>query len=249
MRWREVPPRSCDDGDAVAELEERVEALDAENAALKDQVTEVESWYRLLQIEHDDLRKRHGRCGLEAVAIRDELNRLEVESRELRDIVARCHDVATHHQDITHMKRFAELVKSAARHKLATFAVVAIGTLLVRDPAVSGFFSTASDRLAQAIKGRDQALDPDDGYLRYARMVNARQAAEAARSAYNEHEAGLKGDALLEAQDRLRNVLAADRQARLAFLPELARRCQAANVPVPGEIAVALTEIEAEARQ
>ena len=69
-----------------------------------------------------------------------------------------------------------------------------------------------------------------------AQMVAARD--------YNERESTLKGDALLEAQDRLRAAKSRYRQARLAFWPELAEQCRQAGVPVPREAAEALVVVK-----
>ena len=59
----------------------------------------------------------------------------------------------------------------------------------------------------------------------------------------------LKGDALLEAQDRLRATKARYRQARLAFLPELVRQCEEARLPVPKEASEAFASLEQETRE
>jgi hypothetical protein len=243
MSWKEVPFPSCCD---TAEFEEQIEALRAENDGLREQVAEVEGWYRLLQADHAALQARHGRCGREAVALRGELNRLELEAKQWQDIVARQQEAAAHREEASPMKRFWTAARQVAQHKLAVVAVVAFGTLLARDPWIGGLIGAARDRAVEAFRGREAVGTEADGYLRYAAMINARDAAEQARRAYNEREAELMGDALLEAQDRLRSAKTRDREARLAFLPVLARRCQAANVPMPAEAAVALAELNAE---
>ncbi len=79
-------------------------------------------------------------------------------------------------------------------------------------------------------------------------MIQARDEAEKARLEYNERESTLKGDALLEAQDRLRSAKARYRQARLAFLPELARQCEQVKLPVPKEATEALALLKQETR-
>ena len=143
------------------------------------------------------------------------------------------------------MNRLRNLARSAARNKLAVAAALAIGAFVARDPWVGGLVASARGHLADAIGRRDRA--EADGYLRFAEMVQAREAAERARRDYNEGEPTLKGDALLEAQDRLRAAKARDRQARLAFYPELARRCRSADVPLPRVAVLALEDLSREA--
>jgi hypothetical protein len=88
---------------------------------------------------------------------------------------------------------------------------------------------------------------PDaSGFVRYAAMINSRDQLERVRKEYNDGEASLKGDALLEAQDRLRAAKARYRQARLAFLPELARACDEVKVPLPRDSAEALAALKSE---
>jgi hypothetical protein len=77
-------------------------------------------------------------------------------------------------------------------------------------------------------------------------MINARDQLERVRKAYNEGEGTLKGDALLAAQDRLRAAKTRYREARLAFLPELAKRCELARIAVPAESAQALASLTSE---
>ena len=145
------------------------------------------------------------------------------------------------------MGRIVNFVQAVGRHKWATAAVVALATLLARDPAVRGVIGSAAERARQAVRGVE---DPaESGFLRYAAMLNSREQAERARREYNANEGTLKGDALLEAQDRLRAAKARDRQARLAFLPELARRCRQAGVPLPREAAEALAALNAESAE
>ena len=143
------------------------------------------------------------------------------------------------------MRRISDFIRSARRHKWATAAVVTIATLLARDPTVQGAIGSALSRARQVVRGdaSEDRTPADSGFLRYAAMIHGREQAERARREYNENEARLKGDALLEAQDRLRTAKARDRQARLAFLPELARQCELARVPLPREAADALAEL------
>ena len=87
----------------------------------------------------------------------------------------------------------------------------------------------------------------EDGYLGYARMVAASKRYEEARRAYNAEADSLLGDSgPLDAQDELREARLRDREARLAFLPELSRRCLEIGVPVPQDDAVALESLKDE---
>ena len=147
------------------------------------------------------------------------------------------------------MTRINDWFRSVRRHKWASAAVVALATLLARDPGVQAAFSATLARVRESAEATNRARDPAaSGYVRYAAMIQARDEAEKARADYNDREATLKGDALLEAQDRLRAAKARYRQARLAFLPELARRCEQADLPVPREAAEALASLRQEAR-
>jgi len=183
--------------------------LTAENEELKSQVEEVEGWYRLLQADHAALQHREGRADLRATDLQAEVHRLAVENEELRALVAR-HEEAGHPAgrsgDGFTMTRITEALKAIRRHKWATAAVVAFGALLARDPAVQGLAASVTTRARQAIdRHRDEARDEaDSGFLRYAALVNTRDELERLRDEYNAREATLKGDALLEAQDRLR---------------------------------------------
>ena len=107
-----------------------------------------------------------------------------------------------------------------------------------------------ADRQREVLKKLDQGgfRPADDTSLDPIREMVAAEA-DRARQYYNEHEAALAGDALLEAQDRLRAAKARDRQARLAFLPELARQCRLADVPLPEEAAGALATLDAGLRR
>jgi predicted negative regulator of RcsB-dependent stress response len=77
-------------------------------------------------------------------------------------------------------------------------------------------------------------------------MISSLERLERARAEYNKGEETLKGDALLEAQDRLRAAKARYREARHAFLPELARQCEQARVSLPREAAQALAALNDE---
>jgi hypothetical protein len=245
---------ACRNRFGADDRDESLGRLEEQNAGLREQLAEVEGWYRLLQADHAALQAQHGRCGREAIGLRAERNRLEVENKELQDIVSRLGAAApadgAQREDESVMTRILSVVRGARRHKWAVAALVTILTLVARDSWVQGVASSAAARVRDlASRGEDKARQwADSGFLRYAAMVNARDALERARAEYNRREADLKGDALLEAQDRLRAAKARYRQARLAFLPELARRCEASAVPVPPEAADALAALKAEAQ-
>jgi hypothetical protein len=233
------------------ELLERGEHLDEENARLKEQMAEVEGWYRLLRVDHSALQAKMTQSSRRLTELQTEANRLAAENQELQALVSR--PVAAvpdsdRQGEGSSMTRIFEFVRRAQRHKWATAAVVTIATLLVRDPTVQGVLGSAVDRVRQAAWSRasDNRIPADSGFLRYAAMINSREQAERARQDYNEKEAQLRGDALLDAQDRLRSAKTRYRQARLAFLPELARRCEQARTPLPREAAEALTALNNE---
>ena len=149
------------------------------------------------------------------------------------------------------MTGFVRFLRGLRKNRWAAAALVAIGTLLARDPIVQGGVSSVVSRARRAVSGSDES--PRDatasGFVNYAAMLHAREQAERARLDYNTNEATLKGDAILEAQDRLRGAKARCRQARLAFLPELARQCERAGMPLPRETAEALASLKAETRE
>ena len=146
------------------------------------------------------------------------------------------------------MTRISGFVRTILRHRWATAAAVAIATLLARDPSVRGALGSALDQILRSA-GIERFADRStatSGFLRYAALVQSRDQAEQARRDYNERESTLKGDALLEAQDRLRAAKSRYRQARLAFWPELAEQCRQAGVPLPREAAEALVVVKNE---
>jgi hypothetical protein len=233
-----------------------------DGARLEDELNEVEGWYRLLQADHETLQGRLSRSGRRVTELQAEANRLAVENRELRALVDRMASDGPAPEatgrgpgegGLSTMRRITEAIRSARRHKWAMAAVVAIATLLVRDAAVQDAFGSAYGRLRQAVRGdaggdsNRSGAGVDSGYLRYAAMIHGREELERERREYNAREAALKGDALLEAQDRLRSARARDRQARRAFLPELARQCEQARVALPREAAEALATLNVEA--
>ncbi len=146
------------------------------------------------------------------------------------------------------MARISDFVRTIRRHRWATAAAVAIATLVARDPSVRGVLGSALNetlRFAGIERSADRSA-ATSGFLRYAALIQSRDQAEQARRDYNERESTLKGDALLEAQDRLRAAKGRYRQARLAFWPELAEQCRQAGVPLPREAAEALVVVKNE---
>jgi len=246
------------------DLLEQNDRLGAENARLKEELGEVEGWYRLLQADHAALQAKMAQSGRRVTQLQAEANRLMGENQELRALVARplvglavvegdrgepgpgpAPGTKPESGGDCSMRRITDYISSVRRHRWATAAVVTIAGLLARDPAVQGALGSAFNRAKEAVRG-DSGEDrsrAESGFLRYAAMIHGREQFERARREYNENEATLKGDALLEAQDRLRTAKARDRQARLAFLPELARQCERARVPLPREAAEALAEL------
>ena len=241
------------DGESlVDEAERRAERLDADNARLRDMLTEAEAWYRLLQADHATLQARHGQVGRKADMLQAEVDRLESNNRELQALVDRpvgSGRAAGLVKDDTNMTRINGWFRSLRRHKWASAAVLALMTLLARDPGVQSVFSSALSRVRELGQAHESGRDPaSSGFVLYAAMIQARDEAEKARDDYNSREASLKGDALLEAQDRLRLSKARYRQARLAFLPELASRCEQAKLPVPKEALESLALLRQEIR-
>src|SRR3954447_7400578 len=64
------------------------EQLRAENARLREQLTEVEGWYRLLQQDHASLQANDRRTGERLTELQGEVNRLAVENQELNAVLA-----------------------------------------------------------------------------------------------------------------------------------------------------------------
>lgn len=247
--WDEGPSEVvCFQGDS----EQRADRLDAENSRLKEALIEVEGWYRLLQADHASLQVRHGQVGRKAGELLAEVDRLESKNRELEMLVDRPAGPGRATESVkdgTTMTRINERFQSLKRHKWATAALVAFVTLLARDTGVQGLFGSAVEKVRELGRGEDRGRDAESsGFVLYASMIQARDEAEKARNEYNDREATLKGDALLEAQDRLRSAKARYRQARLAFLPELSRRCEKARLPVPKEASEALALLRQESK-
>jgi hypothetical protein len=268
--------RRRDDGDAwraescrvaVAserdDWQEQGERLGAENARLKDELSEVEGWYRLLQADHATLQARMSQSSGRITELQAEANRLATENQGLQPLVSRSlPDAISPARERTGqgqgqgqeegedsaMTRIFDWVRSAQRHKWATAAIVTIATLLARDPTVQDGLGSAVSRVRQALgrNGVENHTGAGSGFLRYAAMTHSREQLERERREYNAKEATLKGDALLEAQDRLRAAKVRDLQARRAFLPELARQCEQARLPLPREAADALAALNGE---
>jgi hypothetical protein len=234
----------------IDESDRRAERIDSENAQLRDRNDEVEGWYRLLQAEHATLQERHEQVARKAAEVQAEFDRLETRNRQLEafaDRPAGPGRSAEPGKECTDMTRIGNWFKMARDHKWGAALALALATLIARDPGVQEVFSAAIAKVRQGGAGDDNSRDPSrSGYVRYAAMIQARDEAEKARADYNDRESSLKGDVLLEAQDRLRAAKARYRQARLAFLPELARRCEQAKLPVPREAVEALASLRQE---
>jgi hypothetical protein len=232
------------------ELQEQNDRLGTENTRLRDQVAEVEGWYRLLQADHTVLQTKAARSSRRVTELQVESNRLASDNQDLQSLVVHYEEAGRGitHQERTFMARISDFVRTIRRHRWATAAAVAIATLVARDPSVRGALASALDetlRFAGIERFADRSA-ASSGFLRYAALIQSRDQAEQARRDYNERESTLKGDALLEAQDRLRAAKSRYRQARRAFWPELAEHCRQAGVPLPREAAEALVVVKNE---
>jgi hypothetical protein len=228
--------------------------LVAENERLRSKITEVEAWYSLLAADQEALRKVHARTTREATALQTECHRLAAANERLQALadhpggpsgaaltLTLGNEPAVRHQEVRFMK-FVSFLKGVFKSRW-TIPAVALAALLAREPAVRDFAVSAAKAVNPARlvgSNRDGDRDQADGYLAYARMVNARAAYDQARAAYNRDAESLKGDALLEAQDSLRAARQRDAQARAAFLPALRASCERAQVPFPAEAAALL---------
>jgi len=249
--WLSVCRRAEDDAE---DLRDECERLREELARVRDELAEVEGWYRLLQENHASLQESERRASRRTTELQSESNRLEAENHELRAVasadVAGGRETRNRAEGATMTMRYQRVLQRARDHKWAFAALMAIATLLARDPGVRGVLGQVAGRVRQAVEGDDVASrDAATGYVRYAAMLNSRDQAERAKAEYNANEATLKGDALLEAQDRLRAAKARYREARLAFLPELAHQCEQAKVALPSEAAQALASLKAETNE
>ena len=237
-----------------ADGEARCERLEGENARLREEIAEVQGWYQLLKVDHAALQSRHRQVGRKTAEVQAERDRLDGENRELQALAfARGGpgDDTRGSAGGRLMTGLVRFLKGLRRNRWGAAALVAIGTLLARDPIVQGGVSSVVSQARRAVSGGDEsARDASaSGFVNYAAMLHAREQAERARLDYNTNEATLKGDALLEAQDRLRGAKARYRQARLAFLPELARQCERAGMPLPRETAEELAALKAETHE
>jgi hypothetical protein len=237
-------------GSELDELQEQADRLGIENNRLRDQVAEIEGWYRLLQADHTGLQTRATRSSRRVTELQVESNRLRSENQDLQSLVFRyeASGGGITQQKRTSMTRISGFVRTILRHRWATAAAVAIATLVARDPTVRGSLGSALDGILRfaGFERNTERSAASSGFLRYAALIQSRDQAEQARREYNERESTLKGDALLEAQDRLRAAKNRYRQARLAFWPELAEQCRQAGVPVPREAAEALVVVKNE---
>ncbi len=237
-----------------ADAEARCERLEGENARLREEIQEVQGWYGLLKVDHAALQNRHRQVGSKTAEVQAERDRLDGENRELqalafvREGLGRGTRGSGGGQIMAGLFRF---LRGLRRNRWGAAALVAIGTLLARDPILQGGVSSVVSQASRAVSGGgESARDAStSGFVNYAAMLHAREQAERAKRDYNTNEATLKGDSLLEAQDRLRGAKARYRQARLAFLPELARQCERAGMPLPRETTEELAALKAETRE
>ena len=135
------------------------------------------------------------------------------------------------------MGRIYNWIRSAPRHKWATAAVVTIATLLARDTGIQEVIGSAVSGARQAVSGGRGGgkgrIGVDSGFLRYAAMIQSREQLERARREYNENESRLKGDALLEAQDRLRRRRPATARPSSPFSPNWSGSATRLGCPSP----------------
>ncbi len=210
----------------------------------------MEGWYRLLQTHHAALQDEASRTGRRVTELQSEMNRLAAENDALQAVASgqRTPRSRIEFKEIASMFRIREFFQFMRRNKWAAAAVLTVATLLVRDADVRVVVGSTVERIRNAFRDSTSATErgPDSGYLRYAAMVNSRDQAERARRDYNANEGKLKGDELLEAQDRVRAAKRRYLEARLAFLPELARECAEAKVALPTEAFQALAELKNE---
>ena len=234
-----------------AEDREAIDRLGEENDRLRERAEELEGRYRLACRDRESIRADRARAYSRASRLQAELNRMADEHEGLRAHVDRLESgretiETINMEGVAPMNRVASLMNLVRKNKAASAAVLAVGALVARDPVVSGAVRSVAESAASAVTRGDRGGQAEDGYVRYARMVAAADEYDAARRVYNASSETLAGDELLEAQDELRAARLRDREARLAFLPELARRCADAGVPVPEADAVALADLKAD---
>ncbi len=160
-------------------------------ARVRDELAEVEGWYRLLQENHATLQDSERRASRRTTELQAEANRLEAENHELRAVasagVAEGRETRNPAGGATMTMRYARSVLQRARnHKWAFAATMAIATLLARDPGIRGVLGQVAGRVRQAVEGDDVASrDVASGFVRYAAMLNSRDQAERAKAEYN----------------------------------------------------------------
>lgn len=220
-----------------------------ENEGLRTRLIEVEGWYRLLQSDHEALRKIHLRTTTEATKLQAECHRLAAANDQLQTV----HDHGKPSEPVgTDTTRPYPTVRHQEPHRMKLFhafkrvltnrwalPAVALVALAAREPSVRGLAVSAVRSFNPG-----SANDPAAGYLGYARLVNARDAYERARDAYNAGAESLKGDALLESQDKLRAARLRYQKARAEFLPALRAACVRADIPFPSEAAAMLVGLK-----
>ncbi|WP_145266578.1 hypothetical protein [Tautonia plasticadhaerens] len=235
----------------TAEDREAIDRLGEENDRLRERAEELGRRYRLACRDRESIRADRNRAHARSTRLQAELDRLSDEYEGLRSRVERAradpwHPETIGMEEVRRMNRFATLLGFIRRNKAASVAVLAVGALVARDPIVSGAARSVAETAASAVTRGGRDGPAEDGYVQYARMVAAAAEYDAARRDYNASSDALAGDELLEAQDGLRAARLRDREARLAFLPELSRRCADAGVPVPEDAAAALADLQAD---
>ncbi len=79
------------------ELQEQNDRLGTENTRLRDQVAEVEGWYRLLQADHTVLQTRAARSSRRVTELQVESNRLASDNQDLQSLVVRYEEAGQGH--------------------------------------------------------------------------------------------------------------------------------------------------------
>ena len=77
------------DGSELDEVQEQADRLGTENDRLREQVAEVEGWYRLLQADHTALQTKAARSSRRVTELQAESNRLASENQDLQSLVFR----------------------------------------------------------------------------------------------------------------------------------------------------------------
>src|SRR4051794_23275323 len=172
---RPLPPLIVHQAQAGWDAHEDV----AETERLRAELTEVQAWYSLLRDDQERLRSVHARTTREATVLQTECNRLAAENERLQALaehprgpsgVARTPgsgaEPTVRHQEVSFVK-FVTMIKSALKSRWVLPAV-AIVALAAREPMVRDLFASAVQAVRPSRSGESA-----EGYLAYARMVNA----------------------------------------------------------------------------